>query len=286
MRENVTLGASIIAAITASLCCIGPLAATLLGIGSFGAAAFFEAWRPYLLGLAFVLLAAGFYFTYRKRETVCADGLCRVNGASRWNKVLLWVATVVVILFAAFPYYSGSLWAALNRGANQHPESNSPATAQRLTKARLTVSGMTCGGCAASLESALAEIPGVTRATVSYEKGEAVVEYDAAQVTTEKLKETVANVGFKAEAVEVISPEKAHAPTSNLTLATATIQIEGMTCGGCAASVHQALATREGVKSVEVSLEKKQAIVTYDPAKVTPKQLADAINQTGFKAKL
>jgi copper chaperone len=78
-----------------------------------------------------------------------------------------------------------------------------------------------------------------------------------------------------------VNPKPPH-----VTLATATIQVEGMTCGGCAASVHQALATREGVKSVEVSSEKKQAIVTYDPAKVTPKQLADAINQTGFKAKL
>ncbi|MBI3949202.1 MAG: cation transporter [Acidobacteria bacterium] len=164
MRENMTLGASLLAAITASLCCIGPLAATLLGLGSFGAATLFEAWRPYLLGLTFPLLAAAYYFTYRQREVACADGTCKVSSASRWNKVLLWIATVVVILFAAFPYYSGPLLAALNRNANQQPERSMPATAQRLTKAGLTVSGMTCGSCAASLEAALAEIPGVTSA--------------------------------------------------------------------------------------------------------------------------
>ena len=287
MRENVTLGASIIAAITASLCCLGPLVATLLGIGSFGAAALFEAWRPYLLGVTFALLAAAFYFTYRKREVACADGTCKVSSASRWNKVMLWIASAVVLLFATFPYYSGPLLAPLNRNGDQTKQSASTsAPVPPLTQARLTISGMTCSGCAASLEAALADVPGVASAKASYEKGEAIVEYDAARVTTEQLKEVVKKVGFKAEAVKVISPEETQAVASNGALATAIIQIEGMTCGGCAASVHQALARREGVKSVVVSLEKKQAIVKYDPLKATPEHLADAINQIGFKAKL
>lgn len=286
MRENMTLGASIIAAITASLCCIGPLAATLLGIGSFGAAAVFEAWRPYLLGVAFALLAAAFYFTYRRREVACADGTCKISRASRWNKAMLWVASAVVLLFATFPYYSGALLAALNRAGDETKQSGSPsAPALPLTRAQFTINGMTCGDCATSLEAALADVPGVASAKASYEKGEAIVEYDAARVTTEQLEEVVKKVGFKAEAVKVISPETETA-TSNVTLATAIIQIEGMTCGGCAASVHEALAEREGVKSVEVSFEKKQAIVKYDPAKVTPGQLAEVINETGFKAKL
>jgi copper ion binding protein len=287
MRENTTLGASIIAAITASLCCIGPLVATLLGIGSFGAAAVFESWRPYLLGVTFALLAAAFYSTYRKREVACADGTCAVSRAPRWNKAMLWIATAVALLFAAFPYYSGPLLAALNRNGDQTKQSASTsAPVPRLSQARLTVSGMTCGSCAASLEAALADIPGVASAKASYEKSEAIVEYDAARVTTEQLKEVVKKVGFKAEAVKVISPEKTRAVASNVTLATANIQVEGMTCGGCAASVRQALIRREGVISAEVSLEKKQAVVKYDPAKVTPKQLVKAIHQTGFKAKL
>lgn len=286
MRENTTLGAAVLAAITASLCCIGPLVATLLGIGSFGAAAVFETWRPYLLGVTFALLAAAFYYTYRQREVACADGTCKVSRAPRWNKAMLWIATAVVLLFAAFPYYSGPLLAALNRNGDQTKQSASPSTpVPQLTQARLTVSGMTCGGCAASLEAALADIPGVVSAKASYEKGEAMVEYDAARVTTEQLKEVVKKVGFKAEAVKVISPETG-AATSNVTLATAIIQVEGMTCGGCAASVRQALIRREGVTSAEVSLEKKQAVVKYDPAKVKREQLVEAINQTGFKAKL
>jgi|GEM_PF-2745595 len=96
-RRGTTLFASVIAAIAASLWCIGPLAATLLGIGSFAAATAFESWRPYVLGVTFALLAAAFYY---KREVACADGTCAVSRAPRQNKVMLWIATGVVILFA------------------------------------------------------------------------------------------------------------------------------------------------------------------------------------------
>lgn len=286
MKENMTLGASILTAITASLCCIGPLMATLLGIGSFGAAAAFEAWRPYLLGVTFALLGAAFYLTYRKREVACADGTCRVSSAPRWNKIMLWVATVMVVLFAAFPYYSGPLLAALSRNAGQSSQESAPAATQQQTRARIAISGMTCDGCAASVKVALEEIAGVTSATVSYEKGEAIVTYDAARVTTEQLKKAINGIGFKAEAVKILSPEETETMASETKLATATIQVEGMTCGACATSVRLALTRQEGVASAKVSLEKKQAVVTYDPTKVTRQQLVEAINQTGFKAKL
>ena len=57
MKEKSLTAASIIAAIAASLCCIGPVIAVGLGLGAFGLAAAFESTRPYLLGLTFVILA-------------------------------------------------------------------------------------------------------------------------------------------------------------------------------------------------------------------------------------
>ena len=42
---------------------------------------------------------------------------------------------------------------------------------------------------------------------------------------------------------------------------TKTIFIEGMSCGGCAKRVEEALRTVKGVKSVSVSLEEKKAEV-------------------------
>jgi copper chaperone CopZ len=64
----------------------------------------------------------------------------------------------------------------------------------------------------------------------------------------------------------------------------AVIPVRGMNCGGCVGTVTEALEKVEGVKSVHVSLERKQAVVTYDAGRVDAARLAAAINATGFKA--
>jgi MerT mercuric transport protein len=101
---------SILAAISASLCCVLPIVFALTGFSILGASALFSAWRPYLLGLTVGLLGLGFYFAYRPRTEQCAPGsVCAMRVTSRWERPLLWLVTLFVILFAAFPYYSGSV---------------------------------------------------------------------------------------------------------------------------------------------------------------------------------
>ncbi len=65
---------------------------------------------------------------------------------------------------------------------------------------------------------------------------------------------------------------------------TAQIKISGMTCGACAVSVKRGLEKTKGVKSADVSVEKRLATVVYDDSQVNDQQLRDAINKTGFKA--
>jgi copper chaperone CopZ len=69
-------------------------------------------------------------------------------------------------------------------------------------------------------------------------------------------------------------------------LKTATLDIQGMTCGACTASVRVVLKKLDGVSEAKVSFEEKKAVVAYDPAKVTPQKMADAINaKLPYKAK-
>jgi mercuric ion transport protein len=80
----------------------------LTGFSILGASALFDAWRPYLLGLTFGLLGLGFYFAYRPRKEHCAPGsACAMPVNKRSGRLMLWLATAAVVLFAAFPYYSG-----------------------------------------------------------------------------------------------------------------------------------------------------------------------------------
>lgn len=60
------------------------------------------------------------------------------------------------------------------------------------------------------------------------------------------------------------------------------IGIDGMSCQGCVKNVTGVLQALPGVERVEVSLEKKQATVDFDPAKVGEPQFRDAIEGAGF----
>lgn len=61
-----------------------------------------------------------------------------------------------------------------------------------------------------------------------------------------------------------------------------TLEIEGMSCGHCVASVKNALDRLEGVAVERVAVG--TAIVAYDPAVVSPEQIAKAVTGAGYAA--
>ena len=63
---------------------------------------------------------------------------------------------------------------------------------------------------------------------------------------------------------------------------TLSLNIKGMTCGGCVKSVSSVLQKISGVSSVEVSLEQNRATVSYNPAQAKPAQFKSAIEDAGF----
>lgn len=80
---------------------------------------------------------------------------------------------------------------------SQRPQpANLPAgQEQNLRVLKLSVSGMVCAGCAASVESYLQAVPGVVAATASLAEKSATVLYDPARVTPEQVtKNTIFDV--------------------------------------------------------------------------------------------
>ena len=63
---------------------------------------------------------------------------------------------------------------------------------------------------------------------------------------------------------------------------TLTLNIKGMTCGGCVKSVSSVLQKIAGVSGVEVSLEQNRATISYDPAQAKPAQFKSAIEDAGY----
>jgi copper chaperone len=64
---------------------------------------------------------------------------------------------------------------------------------------------------------------------------------------------------------------------------TVTLGVSGMTCGGCVRSVTNVLTALEGVAKADVSLDKKCAVVDYDPAKLGVDQLKHAVEEAGYE---
>ena len=69
-----------------------------------------------------------------------------------------------------------------------------------------------------------------------------------------------------------------------MTIQTRIIHIEGMTCGGCVASVHNATADIEGLDNLSIELANNQATVTFDDTKTSAEEIATAIDEAGFDA--
>lgn len=67
-----------------------------------------------------------------------------------------------------------------------------------------------------------------------------------------------------------------------------TFVVEGMTCGGCTAAARTALKRIEGVSDADASVGEGDgpgsAWAVYDPARVSPDELMEAIRKVGFTA--
>jgi mercuric ion binding protein len=67
---------------------------------------------------------------------------------------------------------------------------------------------------------------------------------------------------------------------------TATFDVEKMTCATCPIAVRKAMLRVDGVKEVNVDLDSKTAVVTYDAELTTPAAIGSASTDVGFPASL
>src|ERR1035438_1829877 len=69
-------------------------------------------------------------------------------------------------------------------------------------------------------------------------------------------------------------------------LEVANLQVGGIHCAGCVATVEKALKGVSGVAAADVNLVTERARVQYDPAAATPQRFFDAVAEAGYSARL
>lgn len=93
----------------------------------------------------------------------------------------------------------------------------------------LSVSGMSCASCVASLEAALGRVPGVVDVNVNLATERATVTYDADATSVQTLAQAIEDAGYQVR-------------TETLTL-----PIHGMTCAACVNTLERGLRKVNGV---------------------------------------
>ena len=108
MDGRQTLWAGALAAIGASLCCVGPLVLVTLGIGGAWVSNLskLEPLRPVFIVATLGLLAWAWHKLYRTAE-VCEPGaLCADPNVRHRQRLIFWVVAVVLTLLLMFPWYA------------------------------------------------------------------------------------------------------------------------------------------------------------------------------------
>ncbi|OGB00519.1 MAG: mercuric transport protein periplasmic component [Burkholderiales bacterium RIFCSPHIGHO2_12_FULL_69_20] len=63
---------------------------------------------------------------------------------------------------------------------------------------------------------------------------------------------------------------------------TVTLDVPGMTCAACPFTVKKAISKVDGVSKVDVSYERRQAVVTFDDARASAQKLTQATENAGY----
>ena len=195
------LSGAIIAAIAASICCVGPL--VLLGLGVSGAwvssLTALEPFRPYFMGVTFIFLAYAFYRIYRKPKAEdCAPGsYCANPKSDKINKITLWISTIFIIALLATPYIAETLAARENAAADRLSEQLA-----NLKEVTLDVPDMHCPSCPFTVQKSLKALDGVVSAKATLEDKKTKVIYTPSKVTIDQLIKATTNAGYPSTVAE------------------------------------------------------------------------------------
>ncbi len=104
---NRSMLAAALAAIGASVCCVGPLVLLALGIGGtwISYLTALEPYRPIFIGITLVFLFLAFRKLYLIPRQCAPDEACAIPSTLRNQRIIFWIVTVLLIALLTFPYY-------------------------------------------------------------------------------------------------------------------------------------------------------------------------------------
>ncbi|WP_339921016.1 mercuric transport protein MerTP [uncultured Flavobacterium sp.] len=192
--EKKLIGAGLLTAITASLCCITPILAIIAGTSGIASTfSWIEPFRPYLIGLTILVLGFAWYHILKpKNEIDCECETDNLTASKPGNpkliqsKIFLRIVTVFAVIMLAFPYYSGVFYPNTEKQIIVVDKLNIQST-------EFKISGMTCASC----EEHVNKLNGIVTSKVSYENGNAIIEFDSTKTNETDITKVINSTGYK-----------------------------------------------------------------------------------------
>lgn len=140
-----------------------------------------------------------------------------------------------------------------------------------MSKVVLDLKGMSCASCALTIEKALNKAEDL-KAVVNFAIERATIEGD--NLDPDRLIGIVKGTGYDASLYKV---EEEKVATKK------TYRVKGMTCASCAATVEKSLNKVPGVKEASVNIATEAATVIIDPNVVSEREMAKAVENSGYE---
>jgi copper chaperone CopZ len=188
--ENKLAGLGLLTAISASLCCITPVLALLAGTSGLASTfSWLDPLRPYFIGLTVLVLGFAWYQKLKPQKQV--DCNCDTIEKTPFiqTKKFLGIVTIFAGLMLAFPMYASVFFPKTTNQTIVADKSN-------IQTAEFTINGMTCSGCEEHVNHEVNKLTGIVKTTVSYENGNAIIEFDQTQINIDEIEKAIEKTGY------------------------------------------------------------------------------------------
>lgn len=192
-KNRKLLGAGIVSAVAASLCCITPVLALISGTSGLASAfSWMEPLRPYLIGITILVLVFAWYQKFRPRTQGEIECACDNDEKTPFmqSKTFLGIITVFAVLMLAFPYYAHIFYPSNNQ------KEVIIVNETDINEVSFDIEGMTCTSCASHIEHEVLKLPGILKIEASYEKGSAVIQFDLTKISKKDIEESINKTGY------------------------------------------------------------------------------------------
>lgn len=189
-KDNKLIGAGLLTAFAASLCCITPILALIAGTSGLASSfSWLEPLRPYLSGLTVLVLGFAWYQKLKPQKQIDCDCDTTEKTSFIQTRKFLGIVTVFAGLMLAFPTYAHVFF--------PQTENSTVVTDQsKIETAEFKINGMTCSGCEEHVNLEVNKLTGIIKTTVSYENGNAIIEFDQAQTDIEEIEKAIEKTGY------------------------------------------------------------------------------------------